>query len=202
MPETARPLTLDFDPRWLRAEREAQRLSVEAIARRTGLSPSAVRTAERSRTARMSSVLLLCAALSVTEDDLRVRHGPQPDEVRFDGAALKAAREAAGLTQSQVARRAGVNVSTLRALEAGDSDPSIRVASRVVRALGLAKPQLCRFVVLRPHGAEPAAEPAPRVVVGPEVPASTAEPPPGQDAATGRVPAPSIEPPPEGGALA
>lgn len=49
-------------------------------------------------------------------------------------------------------------MSTLRALEAGDSDPSIRVASRVVRALGLAKASLCRFVNVRPHGDVPAAD--------------------------------------------
>jgi transcriptional regulator with XRE-family HTH domain len=50
---------------------------------------------------------------------------------------LKRLRERAGLTQPQLADRAGVPVSTLRAVEQGRRDPAFSTAVRLVRGLGV-----------------------------------------------------------------
>lgn len=51
-------------------------------------------------------------------------------------AQLKAAREAAGLTVSEVARRAGTSRSTIHAYESGRVSPSLDTAQRVLAASG------------------------------------------------------------------
>jgi len=161
-----------WDPRWIAAEREAQGLSQAKLARGCGLSVAQVRNVERSRAARVSHVAAVLSALGIENtEELRERHGPRAEDLRFDGPTLRALREERKLSQSAVARRAGVNISTLRQLEGAYTDPSVRVAVRVLRALGVAD-QLPRFLVVPPAvvpppvpSAAPAAAPAPAVEV-------------------------------------
>jgi len=49
---------------------------------------------------------------------------------------LRAARTAAGLTQTELAARAGVTQSVISAYEAGHREPSLRTLRRLVRATG------------------------------------------------------------------
>jgi len=58
------------------------------------------------------------------------------------GARLRLARQARGLSQQQLAGMAGVTRQALSAVESGHSDPSLRVALAVSRALGLAVEEL------------------------------------------------------------
>src|SRR5918995_165504 len=52
------------------------------------------------------------------------------------GSVLRAARKAAGLTQAELARRAGVTQSVISAYEAGRREPSVATLSRLVDAAG------------------------------------------------------------------
>jgi predicted transcriptional regulator len=51
------------------------------------------------------------------------------------GRQLKAMREAAGLTQAEVAARAGVRPEALSRLEAGNGNPTVSTVERVVKAI-------------------------------------------------------------------
>jgi molybdate-binding protein/transcriptional regulator with XRE-family HTH domain len=53
------------------------------------------------------------------------------------GARLRLARQARGFSQQQLARMAGVSRQAVSAVESGLSDPSLRVALALARALGL-----------------------------------------------------------------
>jgi len=53
------------------------------------------------------------------------------------GQAILVAREAAGLTQAQLARRAGVDRKLLYRLESGKANPRMQSVMRVLAALGL-----------------------------------------------------------------
>jgi putative molybdopterin biosynthesis protein len=58
------------------------------------------------------------------------------------GGRLRAARQARGFSQYQLARMAGVSRQAVSAVEAGLSDPSLRVALTLGRALGLTVEEL------------------------------------------------------------
>jgi transcriptional regulator with XRE-family HTH domain len=73
------------------------------------------------------------------------------------GGRIRAARQAAGLTQSRLAERAGMEVQSLSRLERGEYEPSLSSAVALAEALGLALDTL----VLGTPGA-PAATPEPR----------------------------------------
>jgi molybdate-binding protein/DNA-binding XRE family transcriptional regulator len=79
----------------------------------------------------------------VTADDSPVEGvaAPQPGPGRA-GAALRLARQARGYSQQQLAGMAGVSRQAVSAVEAGISDPSLRVALALGRALGLTVEEL------------------------------------------------------------
>jgi transcriptional regulator with XRE-family HTH domain len=58
-------------------------------------------------------------------------------ELSSTGARVRSAREAAGLTQSQLASHAGTSRSTLSAIERGLAGPSVQLWSRIAEALGI-----------------------------------------------------------------
>jgi molybdate-binding protein/transcriptional regulator with XRE-family HTH domain len=58
------------------------------------------------------------------------------------GANLRLARQARGFSQQQLASMAGVSRQAVSAVESGHSDPSLRVALAIARALGLAVEEL------------------------------------------------------------
>src|SRR5262245_65539434 len=59
-----------------------------------------------------------------------------------DGARLRLARQARGLSQQQLAGVAGVTRQAVSAVESGHSDPSLRVALALARSLGMAVEEL------------------------------------------------------------
>jgi putative molybdopterin biosynthesis protein len=58
------------------------------------------------------------------------------------GASLRLARQARGLSQQQLASMAGVSRQAVSAVEAGHTDPSLRVALGLAQALGLSVEEL------------------------------------------------------------
>ncbi len=62
------------------------------------------------------------------------------------GAAIRQAREEAGLSQAQLAVHAGLAVGTLTRLENGSRDPSWSSLKALARALGLPLDKLGRMV--------------------------------------------------------
>lgn len=67
-----------------------------------------------------------------TKDQIRI----DPDSVRV-GATIKALREARGLTQEQLARRAQLSRPYLANVEVGRKRLSVRAAARVAAALAV-----------------------------------------------------------------
>src|ERR1700759_1665839 len=59
-----------------------------------------------------------------------------------DGTRLRLARQARGLSQQQLAGVAGVTRQAASAVESGHSDPSLRVALGLARALGMTVEEL------------------------------------------------------------
>lgn len=55
---------------------------------------------------------------------------------------LRAAREASGKTQAQVAKEAGISERIYQSYEYGKSEPKVRTAIRIARALGMETGQL------------------------------------------------------------
>jgi uncharacterized protein len=53
------------------------------------------------------------------------------------GAQLRDARVRAGLSQTQLARRAGVPVSTVGRIERGEMSPTVQMLNRLAAAMGL-----------------------------------------------------------------
>lgn len=58
---------------------------------------------------------------------------------RYLGERIRAARESAGLSQSELARRASVHRVTLGRIESGEGLPSAETVARIVRAIGPAR---------------------------------------------------------------
>lgn len=64
------------------------------------------------------------------------------DVAQANGAQLRLARQARGLSQQQLAGVAGVTRQAVSAVESGHSDPSLRVALALARALGMTVEEL------------------------------------------------------------
>jgi transcriptional regulator with XRE-family HTH domain len=60
------------------------------------------------------------------------------------GRNLKAARLCAGLSQQELAARAGVTLGLLAEIEAGFSDPELRVIGALAKAVGCAAIELLK----------------------------------------------------------
>lgn len=65
-----------------------------------------------------------------------------PESSQPDGTRLRLARQARGLSQQQLAGVAGVTRQAVSAVESGHSDPSLRVALGLARALGMTVEEL------------------------------------------------------------
>lgn len=95
--------------------------------------------------------------------------GHDPDAT--PGLRLRLARQARGFSQLQLARMAGVSRQALSAVEAGHSDPSLRVALALAHALGMTIEELFgparppRAVAARPVA--PLGPPGARVTLAP-----------------------------------
>ena len=79
-----------------------------------------------------------------------------------DGTRLRLARQARGLSQQQLAGVAGVTRQAVSAVESGHSDPSLRVALGLARALGMTVEELFGPGEPRRSGAGPADRPGQR----------------------------------------
>ncbi len=69
------------------------------------------------------------------------------DDVNME---LKAAREASGKTQKQVAKEACVTERTYLYYEANDMEPGVRTANRIARAVNSTAEKLWGFEVVTP----------------------------------------------------
>jgi uncharacterized protein len=62
-----------------------------------------------------------------------IRYNPSVKEA---GSLLRQARQAAGLTQAELARRAGITQSVISAYESGRREPAVSTLSRLIGATG------------------------------------------------------------------
>src|SRR5579863_1735855 len=86
--------------------------------------------------------LLSVRVLRVPEPDHRRGGCRMTDATWAAGARLRLARQARGLSQQQLAGMAAVTRQAVSAVESGHSDPSLRVALALARALGLTVEEL------------------------------------------------------------
>jgi molybdate-binding protein/DNA-binding XRE family transcriptional regulator len=97
--------------------------------------------------------------------------GGGPDRLAASGARLRLARQARGFSQQQLAGMAGVSRQAVSAVEAGHSDPSLRVALALAHALGVTVEELFGPGVAPPPVAArpvaPLGPPGARVVLAP-----------------------------------
>src|SRR6266571_1180103 len=70
------------------------------------------------------------------------RNMAAPDGRDGPGARLRLARQMRGYSQQQLAGMAGVSRQAVSAVESGHSDPSLRVALALTRALGMTAEEL------------------------------------------------------------
>lgn len=70
---------------------------------------------------------------------------PLPPD-RALGLAIKELREARGLTQEELASRAGSTVGTVSRLEAAKSAPAWATVMQIINALGVSLPELAQTV--------------------------------------------------------
>lgn len=69
-----------------------------------------------------------------------------PDKTSFHiGHQLSIARREKGLTQAEVAKRAGTNVNYYAKLERGEAVPSLKMLEKVVKALGIKSSDVLPF---------------------------------------------------------
>lgn len=59
--------------------------------------------------------------------------------------SIRAVREAAGMTQAELARRVGVTRQTLIAIEQGRYSPSLELAFQIARAFGVGLDELFAY---------------------------------------------------------
>jgi transcriptional regulator with XRE-family HTH domain len=147
----------------LRVWRMTAGLTQTQLAERVGVLPpiiSLIESGQREPVWRL--VLTLADALGVSTEDFREKPGatvlppPQRTPATF-AEMLTAKRVAAGLSQSEVARRAGVTSAALSRYELGQRRPTAAVVSKLATALGCSVEQLG-------EGSDPASrsgEPAP-----------------------------------------
>ena len=83
---------------------------------------------------RHRSFLLECRQMSTPQDDSRAFRVYAPASL---GAAIKHYREQAGLTQAELAEKAGIHRSYLSELETGAETEQLRRIFRVLRQLGV-----------------------------------------------------------------
>src|SRR3989442_532627 len=100
------------------------------------------------------------------------------------GDRLRRLREQQGLTQRQLAERAGCHLMTVAKLEAGTQEPAWPLVQALARALGVT---CLAFAVEEEAGAP---QPAKRGRGGPPKPPVAAAPHPAEDATTHAVPKP------------
>ena len=72
-----------------------------------------------------------------------------PSLIAAFGATIRERREQLGMTQAELARRAGLARNTVRAVEGGESNLSLDVIDRVARPLGMNPSLLLRKAELR-----------------------------------------------------
>lgn len=78
----------------------------------------------------------MCAALRREGDLFRTRYGNDKLGDIDPTSFIRTARRAAGLTQAELARRAGTSQATLSTYERGRQSPSLNVTSRILAAAG------------------------------------------------------------------
>lgn len=126
----------------LRVWRMTAGLTQTQLAVRVGMLPPVISLIESGqREPVWSLVLTLADALGVSTEDFREKPGatvlPQPQKTPATFAEmLTAKRVAAGLSQSEVARRAGVTPTAISRYERGRHKPTPAVVRRLAAALG------------------------------------------------------------------
>src|SRR4051812_35753237 len=115
---------------WVRAQRQARRLTQQALADALGCSVTLIRKVESGETAISPNLhKRLSAYLGITASD-----SPAPDDDAF-AAWLPARRRALDMTQEQLADRASCAIATIRHLERGTRRPSPALADSLAEAL-------------------------------------------------------------------
>jgi transcriptional regulator with XRE-family HTH domain len=77
------------------------------------------------------------------------------DKVEAFPARLKETRQARGLTRDQLAVAAGTSSASIAKLEVGERAPSLALAWKLAKALGVTVDELCQPAGERPAGKKP-----------------------------------------------
>jgi transcriptional regulator with XRE-family HTH domain len=143
----------------IRSHREESNLSLRELARRVGISPSAVSQIETGKSKpSVNTLYAVIHELGLSVDDLFSPMGPAAApaspgrraavtsrrwpiglDVREDvGQRIRAYREESNLSLRELARRLGISPSAVSQIETGKSKPSVSTLYAVIDELGLA----------------------------------------------------------------
>jgi transcriptional regulator with XRE-family HTH domain len=114
------------------------------LAKKAGLGYRTVRNIERNRVRRPHPTTLrkLSEALGVEPPELVRLMSEVPEDPKRRGGLLKEIRLASGVSQSELARRAGISQSYLSCLEYGKYEASPSTIQKLARALGVEPSEL------------------------------------------------------------
>jgi transcriptional regulator with XRE-family HTH domain len=130
LPDKARPAALSPGER-VRLLRQEKKLTLTALAEKAGITPSYLSEIERGyANPALATLEQLARALEVSLDQL---WGP----LRSLGERVREVRENLGLSQAEVAERAGVSSGLVGQIERGEVQPSLATLEALAAALGV-----------------------------------------------------------------
>jgi transcriptional regulator with XRE-family HTH domain len=126
--------------------RLARGLTAAELAERSGLAYRTVRHVERNlvRNPHPRTVRRLAAALDVEPSELTQRMSEVPADSKRRGSLLRELRLASGMSQPELARRAGISQSFLSQLERGRHEAGPSTVRKLAEALGVDPSELVK----------------------------------------------------------
>lgn len=135
----------------IKVAREAKRLSQRELARELGVSYQQLSQWENGEIKpQVDTLKMIAQKLNTTLDNLVIENAVfeiKEDKDNIIGRNIRAAREAAGLTQRQLAEKLGMGYQQLNKYELGRREPGFKILKRIAEALNVPTDQLTEGIL-------------------------------------------------------